>query len=182
MKGQRHHRYRSRRRKRGRKVGGGIGDDGDLANRHLWVLVVVRIGAAPGPAVSKETVLQRPDRDQRHDDEKCREYRDGVKAEADCHPERSHHPDRGCRRQASDLLALTQDAASAQKAHTGHDRRGDAGGVDASAEGRLQSQRGEQARSRADERHGAHTRRVAVYFPLGAESEPQQEGDDNAKA
>jgi hypothetical protein len=135
----------------------------------------------PAFLAMEHAALERPYRDQRHEHEHRGEDANPKATESDDHPDCCDHPDGSRGGQASDVCALPEDGARAEKADTGDNLRGDAGGIGAAAEKRLKADCGEQARADADQRHRANARRVAMKLTLGPDGDRQDEGDDDAK-
>src|SRR6267143_6245573 len=109
-----------------------------------------RIVVPAAPASADESLLDRPDRDQHHDDESRRENRDHVVAESDGHADRSRDPDRSRGRQAVHVVALAQDRTRTEEPDAGDDLGGYARRVDGFPKSREESQRSEHARTDRD--------------------------------
>src|SRR2546429_9377339 len=126
----------------------------------------MRVGDPPVSAVLEEAIFMRFERHERDDDDKAGDNRDDVVAEADGHPEGGNDPDHRGSREAANVFALTEDASRAQEADTGDDLGGGPGRVDGLAKNLNEAEPCEQARAGPDERHRAHSCRMATELAL----------------
>src|SRR6266550_7842546 len=140
-----------------------------------------RIVMPPVPASPDESLLNRPDRHEHDDHENRSEDRDCVVAESNGHAERSRDPDRSCRGQPVNVIALTEDRARAKEPDARDDLCRDARRVDGFSKSRKESHRSEHARSDGDQPHGLDSGRMTSKLPFNPESKAEKQGDNQAQ-
>src|SRR5438270_63640 len=142
----------------------------------------MRVGQAPVAPSLEEARLDGTDCDQGDEHHGRGEDGDPEIAESDGHPQRSHDPDGGRRREASHVFALTEYRARPEEADAGDDLGGDTRRVDARPERWLEGNRCEQARAHRDQRHRAYAGRMSVVLTLRAKDQTNGQRDEYAKA
>ena len=124
----------------------------------------------------EQKLLDWPEKEKHRENQAGGEDPRNIEAETNGHPDCRHHPDRSGSGEAVDLVALPQDGARAEEAHSGHDLRGDPGRVGGTAKG-FEPKPRKQARADSDKSEGFDSRGVAVKLALETDCDREQSRD-----